>query len=190
MILYTLHQLQPNSPLTAVLETAVEITEILYSNPSKRCPQSIFRLHNLAFVHAKLCRDQFSNPKTMTSRKMFGRHFHALTCHAPLLYRIIAPRLLNTESEERMFGQCKAITRTTSNHRANHIIRNILVRIHEEQKCHDTISSTIKKQESEVEVLAKIIHQRGNTVIPQVWLHNASIEYQAHLERISDYLLQ
>ena len=121
---------------------------------------------------------------------MFGRYFHALTCHAPLLYRIISPRLLNTESEERMFGQCKSITRSTSNHHANHIITNILVRIHEEQKYHEAISSTIKKQNSEVEELAKAIHRPKNTVIPHAWLNNASIDYQAHLERIGDYLLE
>ena len=190
LILHTLQELQPSSPVTALFETAVEITEILYSDPSKHCSQSVLRLHNLAFVHATLCRDQFNNPKTMSSRKMFGRYFHALTCHAPLLYRIICLRLLNTESEERMFGQCKSITRTTSNHHANHVIENILVRISEEQKCHEAISSTIRKQESEVEKLAAIIHQKQNTIIPQTWMNNKSIHYQAHLERIGDYLLQ
>ena len=74
----------------------------------------------------------------MSSRKMFGQHFHALICHAPLLYRIISLCSLNTESEERMFGQCKAITRSTPNHRANHIITNILVKIYEE-KCNEAI---------------------------------------------------
>ena len=189
LILHTLQEFQPNSPLTTLFETAVEITEILYSDPSKRCPQSVLRLHNLAFIHAMLCRDQLSSPRTMSSRKLFGRYFHALTCHAPLLYRIISPRLLNTESEERMFGQCKSITRSTSNHHANHVITNILVRIHEEQKLHD-VSNTIKKQESEVQTLAGILHHKKNTVIPQAWLHNKSIHYQAHLERIGDYLLQ
>ena len=168
LILHTLPELQPSSPVTTLFETAVEITEILNSDPSKRCSQSVLRLHNLAFVHATLCRDQFNNPKTMSSRKMFGRYFHALTCHAPLLYRINCLRLLNTESEERMFRQCKSITRTTSNHLANHVIENILVRISEEQK------------------LAAIIHQK---LIPQAWMNNKSIHYQAHLERIGDYLL-
>ena len=47
LILKTLQELQPSSPLTALLETAVEISEILYSCPSKRCSQSVLRLHNL-----------------------------------------------------------------------------------------------------------------------------------------------
>ena len=83
LILHTLQELQPSSPVTALFETAVEITEILYSDPSKRCSQSVLRLHNLAFVHATLCRDQFNNPKTMSSRKMFGRYFHAFDMPCP-----------------------------------------------------------------------------------------------------------
>ncbi len=58
---------------------------------------------------------------TMSSRRMLGRYFHALTNHAPLLHRIISPRLLNTEVQERMFGQCKSITRSTSNQHATHV---------------------------------------------------------------------
>ena len=45
LILKTLQELQPISPLTALLETAVEISEILYSGPLKHCSQSILRLH-------------------------------------------------------------------------------------------------------------------------------------------------
>ena len=42
LILKTLQELQPISPL---IETAVEISEILYSGPLKHCSQSILRLH-------------------------------------------------------------------------------------------------------------------------------------------------
>ena len=173
-----------------MLATAVEMTELLYCDPTKRTSQSILRLHNVAFVHAKLCLDHFSNPKTMSSRRMFGRYFHALTTHSPLLTRIIAPRLLNTEMEERMFGQCKAITRNTSNQHANDIITNILVRIQYEDKRVAAETNTVKNQESEVLKLAQALRGKENTVIPMEWLQHMSVHYQAHLERISDYLLQ
>lgn len=55
LILLALQELQPKSTLTAVLETAVEISEILYSDPQHRSPKTVLRLHNLTFVHAKLC---------------------------------------------------------------------------------------------------------------------------------------
>ena len=128
LMLKALQDILPNSFVTTTLSTAVEM---LYSRPHKRTQQSMLRLHNLSFVHAKLCSDHLSNPKKMSQRKMFGRYFHA---HSPLLYRIITPRLLNTEVEERVFGQCKAITRSTSNQHTSNIITNLLVRMHYEQK--------------------------------------------------------
>ena len=157
LILSTLKELMPNSPLTNLLSTAVEIMDLLYSPSTKRTPQTILRLHNAAFVHAKLCADQFSNPKTMSCRRMFGRYFHALTSHAPLLNRIISPSLLNTELEERMFGQCKAITRTTSNQHTNQIITNILVRLQSEEEGHAGELSSVQKQNSQVTKLAKAL---------------------------------
>ena len=190
LILEALQDLTPTSSLTTMLATAVEMTELLYCDPTKRTSQSVLRLHNIAFVNAKLCFDHFHNPKTMSSRRMFGRYFHALTTHSPLLNRIIAPRLLNTEMEERMFGQCKAITRNTSNQHTNDIITNILVRIPYEDKSVAAERNTVKNQESEVLKLAQTLPGKENTVIPMEWLQHMSIHYQAHLERISDYLLQ
>lgn len=74
LILLALQELQPQSKFTAVLKTAVEISEILYSDPQNRSPTSVLRLHNLTFVHAKLCVEVFGCPKTMSTRKMFGMH--------------------------------------------------------------------------------------------------------------------
>ena len=55
VILKTLPELIPSSILTTLLGTAVEITELLYSASTKRSPQSVLHLHNVAFMHAKLC---------------------------------------------------------------------------------------------------------------------------------------
>ena len=167
LMLKGLQDVLPDSSVTTILSTAVEMTELMYSDPTKRTQQSVLRLHNLAFVHAMLCSDHLSNPKTISPRKMFGRYFHAITTHAPLLNRIITPRLLNTELEERMFGQCKAITRTTSNQHTNNIITNILVRAHYEQKRSET--NTLQEQESEVFKLAQALTAKVNTVIPLEW---------------------
>ena len=190
LILLALEEFQPTSELTEVLRTAVEICEILYSNPEKRTTRSILRLHNLAFVHAKKCEQAFSIPKTMSPRKLFGRYFHALTAHSPLMNRIISPRLLNTEVEERMFGQCKAITRNSSNQHTDHIIPNILVRLQYEQQRRETAITTLQAQENEVSKLAQILPPKTNTLIPNYWMENCPIHYQAHLERIGDYLIQ
>ena len=186
LILLALQDTQPNSPVTAALESAVEICEILYAEPEKRSPQSVLRLHNITFVHAKLCEKVFSTPRTMSKRKMFGRYYHALTAHSALVNRIISPRLLNAEVEERTFGQCKAITRATSNQHTEHIIKNILVRLHYEK---DRSTSTIQTQESEVSKFARMLPPRRNTEIPFEWMEQSPVHYQAHLERIGDYLI-
>jgi len=119
---------------------------------------------------------------------MFGRYFHSLTCHAPLLYRIICLRSLNTEMQERMFGQCKAITRSTSNQHSDHVIPNIMIRIQEAQKAHSSTLANLKAQESEVHKLALVLGPKKNTIIPKAWITHSAVPYQAHLERISDFL--
>jgi hypothetical protein len=149
LMLLALEEFQPTSELTEVLRTAVEMCEILYSNPEKRT-RSILPYY-LALVHAKTCEQAFCIPKTMSPRKLFGRYFHALTTHSPLVNHIISPRLLNTEVEERMFGQCKAITRNRSHQQTDHIIiPNILVCIQYEQQRRETAITTVQAQDNEV----------------------------------------
>ena len=117
----------------------------------------------------------------MTKRKMFGRYYHAL------INRIVAPQLLNAEVEERTFAQCKAITRATSNQHTEHIIKNVLLRLHYEK---DKKTSIVQTQESEISKYAGILPLTKNTQIPFEWLEQFPVHYQAHLERIGDYLSQ
>ena len=71
--------------VTELLRTMVEISEILYENPIARTQQTVLRLHNITFIHSILCRELFDTPKTMSRTKLFGRYFHAITYHAPLM---------------------------------------------------------------------------------------------------------
>ena len=102
-----------------VVDTLVEIREILYASP-----RSVLCLHNLTFIQGRLCVRLFYSPKAISKRKMFGKYFHSLTTHAPLLNRIISLRSLNAELQERAFGQANAICKTTSNYHPDHIISN------------------------------------------------------------------
>ena len=47
----------------------------------------------------------------------------------------------------------------------------------------------LKAQESEVHKLALVLGPKKNTFIPKAWLTHSSVHYQAHLERISDFLI-
>ena len=86
----TLFETEPNSHYTTLFQTAAEICEHLYADDSKRMAQTVLRLHSIAYIHGRLYTELFSNPKTVSKRKLFGRYFHSLTCHAPLLLRLVS----------------------------------------------------------------------------------------------------
>ena len=167
-----------------LFRTAMEISEISYTPDSKRTPKQILRFHNLTYQHGKLCIDMFT--QSSGKNPVFSSYFHSLTCHSPLLLRLISLRSVNTEVQERIFRQAKQITRSTSCLRPDHVITNILARIHAESK---TDSNTLKIQESEIHKLAYVLESTPNTLIPQSWIDTNPYLYQAHLERISDFLV-
>ena len=73
----TLFETEPNSHYTTLFQTAAKICERLYADDSKRTSQTVLWLHNIAYIHGRLCTELFSNPKTVSKRKMFGRYFHS-----------------------------------------------------------------------------------------------------------------
>ena len=105
---------------------------------------------------------------------MFGRYYHALTAHAALVNRIISPRLLNAEVEGRTFGQCKAVTMATSNQHTDHILSNILVRLHCEKKKHKMITQLrhlastnkptppVQSSQHKINVLKRVLNHEWN----------------------------
>ena len=110
LIYLKLKELNCDVQLTELYRTAVEMSSFCYMHESQRTQRTILRMHNISFLHAYLCTVLFSNPKSTTRRRMFGRFFHSLTVHAALLFRIISLRSLNTEQHERMFQKAKGIT--------------------------------------------------------------------------------
>lgn len=175
----------PETPITELFRTAVEIAEIMCAPDSKRTPKAVLRLHNVAYQHGKICNNLFVH--TSNKNPVFGRYFHSITCHSPLLLWIICLHSVNTEMQERMFGQAKQITKGTSSLRASHVITNILIRIHEESKAQ---TNPLTIQEGEIHKLAKILGPTANAVIPYSWMVRNPVLHQAHLEHISDFLLQ
>ena len=156
-----LEEICPGSMLTKIYETAVHICKLLYAPDTKRSPKTVLCLHNLALLHGVLFTQIFANPKRLTRRKVFGRYFHAITTHSPLVYRIVCPRSINTEQHERVFGQIKQITKETSNQSPNHIITNIMQRLYFEEKNRQV--NPIAIQESEIERLAATVGPIPNT---------------------------
>ena len=155
----------------------------MYSSPDKRTTTTILRLHNVSFEHGMLCSKVFSNPNTHTRRALFGRYYHSLTTHAPIVYRMTAPSSLHAEKEERMFNQLKQITLATSSRRPNDIIKNALLRVQEKANKH-----LFHPEVSEMTELASTLPTKKNTTFSWKWIKENAVHYQSHLERISDYL--
>ena len=84
-----------------------------------------------------------------------------------------------------MFQKAKGITKNTSNNHTEHVISNIIQRLHFEQGTENVIAL----QESQIKSLSAAVGPMKNTVFPQSMLNKVSEHYQAHLEQISDYLL-
>ena len=168
--------------VTEVFRTGLEISHLLYTHEYNRTHKAVLALHNTTFIHGMLCTQLFSNPVTITSSKMFGRFFHSLTTHSPTLFRIISMRSINTENQERMFGQAKAITKATSCNRPNEIITNIILRVQME-------AAQDGDRESDINKLSKAVGPRPNSSFSNTLMAKYPEQYQAHLERISDFLL-
>ena len=173
-------------PRPLLFNTAVQICELMYSRETSRCQRALLRLHNLTLQHAVQCVDMFYSPKSISKEKMFGSYYHSLSVHAPIVYRLVALRSVNSELQERMFNTCNDITLTTSNRHTSGILNNILIRVQSEAK---VVNTTLQRHDGEVRSLASSLKPFTNTQFTATWINNHQNIWQAHLERISDFLL-
>ena len=186
-ILLVLHLIANDieTPVTHILRTIVEITDIMYSPEWKRSPKSILRLYNLTWLHGTACIALFHHPKYLTGEKMFGAYFHALTTHAAQQYEIVCLKSVNAENEERMFCHADRITATTSNRHPQHVIQNLLLRMQAKAL---NKRDTIEDQDNHISKSSKQLPKPTNTIISKEFVKRHSHSWQAHLTRISPYL--
>ena len=95
-------------------------------------------------------------------------------------------RAPHSETQERTFGQCNSITHKTSYNHPQHVIDNALLQIQAESS---KLLSSLPKQEAEISQLAKVLPTFENTFFSHECISTHSLQFQSHLERISDYLL-
>ena len=181
-------QLRGKAPLKVrqLIDTLVQMAEILYKPDKDVSPCLILRYHNLSFYHAILCLEVIgTQPVTLTRRKLYGKYYHGLIQHAPIQLRIISGESSNAEDEERYFI---TITRETSSQHPSHKIGNI-IRIQAEHSFNEQFNITRENQESNVKRLAKSLPDFPDTLFQPFVLQKYKRQWQAHLERISDFLL-
>ena len=169
-----------------LLYTLAEMTGLIYDDAENRTPRYILRLHNVTFMHSMVYQKVFKKPLKLTVRKAFGIYWHSITSHIPLVARIISPSSTHTENEERFFNSINSISRTTSNGQPEHIIPNSILRLQAENSM-KTEPLPLATQQSVISKYAANLPDFSNTFIPEDMLESEI--YQAHLERISDFLL-
>ena len=109
------------------------------------------------------------------SRKKF-RTFFAMFVSRP-----------NTEQQERHVNTFSSISLATSSRRSGEIITPGMIRMQAEMKQGER--NAIQEQESRLGGLSKCLPKAENSIIPHRVLLKYPYAYQAHLERISDFLL-
>ena len=174
-----------------LLQTLVEIQSIAYGRDKSRSPRSVLRFHNLTWLHAFLCWQVIGyETKQMSCRKFYGAYFHKMSAHAAIQHRLVSGKSCHAEEQERIFNAVTNITRATSSNKPGHIIGNVFLRIQAEKKMGAYHSeNTVPKQQAHISKLAKSVPSLGNTVVPFSTITSHSSSWQAHLERISDFLV-
>ena len=173
-----------------LLHTMVDIQRIAYSSDKDRTPKSVLRLHNMTWYHGILCREVFGfKLKEITTRKLYVNYFHDITTHASMQHRLVCGKSCNVEEQERVFNAIANITKSTSSYQPHHIISNVFVRLQAEKHMSAYKSNCVSTQEASVAKLATSLPPYGNTIIPHHLITKHSRSWQAHLEKISDFLL-
>ena len=169
----------------SLLDTLTEISRILY----ERCPRSILRLHNQTFLHAIACEEVIGKPQILSEQKFYGRYLHSFVIHALIQHRIICCRSTNTEKQERHFNTLSSISTSTSSRRPGEIITPGIIRMQAELKAEENNQrDTLKEQQSRLGKLARCLPPAQNTIIPHRVILKYPHAYQAHLEKIADFL--
>ena len=179
-----------SSRILFLLRSIIKIGEFAYSRDDMRCPRQLLQCYNMCWLHMELLKDLFSesNLKKMTKIKFFGHHVHALTAHIPTQLELSCQRSVNTESQERLFGQARKIGEDCTNHHADNVIPQIMLRMQAKQEQREILAS-VKISDSQVTHVAKDMPQLASTCVKSTFIQEREKSWQIHLQRISPFLV-
>ena len=173
-----------------LLETVVHISQILYLPATERTPRRVLQLYNLTWIHHMLCSKLFSRLHKVTRNAFFGLYLHHLVVHAPQQYEIVSQSSVNTEAEERLFGQAKQLVIQASNRHADNVIFNILVRLQAKELIgQNSVLHVLKDQYCRVKKAAANVSSYQRTIVKPSLIESSLHSWQEHLKRISPYLV-
>ena len=183
MMIHT-HASQVNWKVHLLLQSITIVCKILYANDCERCPKLLLQLYNNTWIHHQLCFDLFQSTTVVSRGTFFGLYLHALCKHAPEQYELVCLKSVNTENQERMFGQSRLIAEHTTNRHPDNIITSILMHMQVKNEIYKTTNSS----ETVVSVAATCLPEFNGTFVPLDWVNRRQDSWQAHLKRISPFL--
>ena len=174
-----------NWKVCVLLQSMIRVSEVMYAFDKERCAKLLLQLYNNAWLHHQLCYDLFQSPK-LSRNTLFGLYIHSLSKHAAEQYELLCLRSINAENQERMFGQCRRIAENTTNRHPDNVIQQLMLRMQAKQ------NDSKRKPQNEETIVSKaalnLPHCDG-TVIPHEFATKYADSWQAHLEKISHFLV-
>ena len=172
-----------------VMETAVCMSKMLYLSDKDRHPRHILQLYNVAWLHHELCRELFVHfHGEITRKRFFGTYLHALVAHAPPQLEIVSLRTVNTENQERIFGQARKTATATSNRQPQNVINSTILRLQAKSEFRD-VTAVVAHAESKVAKASHHVPPYAGTHIEEAFISSRMKSWQQHLQRISPYLV-
>ena len=183
------HKRSIPSEVLMVIETAVRISEPLYMIEAYRNPRNILRLYKCSWLHHELCSKLITNfHKKMTYYTFFGTYIHSLVAHAPQQMEIISLRSVNTENQERLFGQARRSASAASNRHPQNVLSTIILRLQAKATFKDKPDAE-KTADSIVSKAGTDVPRYRGTMISKSFSDAHQRSWQVHLKRISHYLI-
>ena len=140
------------------------------------------------WLHHELCSDLFLTTKHISRERLFGSYIRDLSAHAGLEYEIVCSRSVNAECQEWPFAQAKKIALNTTNRHADQVVPEVLFRLQMKER-EGTLISSIAAKQTKVQAAAQSVGAYEGTVIDKRFVGHRRSSWQAHLERISNYLV-
>ena len=145
-------------------------------------------MYNCTWIHHEVCLKLFTITHAVSREKFYRSYLHDLTCHSGQQYEIVCLRSVNAECQERLFGQAKRTALNTTNRKPNNVIPEILLRLQMRQK-EGTLIDSVSAKQSKVSAAAKDLPKYRGTMISKEFLSSRASSWQAHLERLSTFLV-
>jgi hypothetical protein len=164
-----LKDLDTSTKLLLLLLTIIKIGKTAYAGDSSRTPRQLLQLYNMCWLHMELCRDLLSQPRDISRG----------------ISMLLLPTALNTENQERLFGQARLIAQSCTNHHTDNVIPQVMLRLQAKQEQH---MAMVERSDSQVSHVAKHLPLFPCTTMRKTFIRKRKDSWQQHLRRISPFL--